>query len=100
MYLKRMKTILGISLMAILVTGLTAPTLQEAHAYQVKADNSEKLKPKSFGVKIKDKIPVIDSQNTKQNNFEGIKPQEVKDYKKILAEAYAKQALKKLYKLG
>ena len=98
--MKRMKTILGISLMAILATSLSATALQDAYAYPVKADNSEKLKPKSFGVKIKDKIPVIDSQNTKQNNFEGIKPQEVKDYKKIFAEAYAKQALKKLYKLG
>jgi len=44
--LKRMKTILGISLMAILVTGLIAPTLQEAHAYPVKADNAEKLTTK------------------------------------------------------
>ena len=86
--------------MAILVTGLTAPTLQEAHAYQVKADNSEKLKPKSFGVKIKDKIPVIDSQNIKHNIFDGVKKEEVKTYKKIVAEAYAKQAFKKLYKLG
>jgi len=94
-----MKTILGISLMAILVTGLIALTLQEAHAYPVKADNSEKLKPKSFGVKIKDKMPAMDSQNIKHNIFDGIK-KEVKAYKKIYAEAYAKQALKKLYKLG
>jgi len=59
-----MKTILGISLMAILVTGLIAPTLQEAHAYQVKADNSEKLKPKSFGVKIKDNLPATDHKTS------------------------------------
>ncbi|MBS3922457.1 MAG: hypothetical protein KGZ37_04820 [Nitrosarchaeum sp.] len=95
-----MKTILGISLMTILISGLIAPTLQEAHAYPVKADNSEKLKPKSFGVKIKDKIPVTDSQNIKHNIFDGIKQEEVKAYKKIYAEAYAKQVLKKLYKLG
>jgi len=59
--------------MAISVTGLIAPTLQEAHAYPVKADNSEKLKPKSFGVKIKDKIPAMDSQNIKHNIFDEIK---------------------------
>jgi len=86
--------------MTILISGLIAPTLQEAHAYPVKADNSEKLKPKSFGVKIKDKIPVTDSQNIKHNIFDGIKQEEVKAYKKIYAEAYAKQVLKKLYKLG
>ena len=86
--------------MTILVTDLIAPTLQEAHAYPVIADNSEKLKPKSFGVKIKDKVPLTDSQNIKQNSFDGIKQEEVKAYKKIFAEAYAKQALKKLYKLG
>lgn len=86
--------------MVILATGLIAPTLQEAYAYPVKADNSEKLKPKSFGVKIKDKIPAMDSQNIKHNIFDGIKQEEVKAYKKIYAEAYAKQALKKLYKLG
>jgi len=50
--------------MAILVTGLIAPTLQEAHAYQVKADNSEKLKPKSFGVKIKDNLPATDHKTS------------------------------------
>ena len=86
--------------MVILVTGVIAPALQDAYAYPVKADNSEKLKPKSFGVKIKDKMPVTDSQNIKQNSFDGIKQEEVKAYKKIFAEAYAKQALKKLYKLG
>ena len=86
--------------MAILVTGLIVPALQDVYAYPVKADNSEKLKPKSFGVKIKDKMPFTDSQKIKQNNFDGIKQEEVKAYKKIVAEAYAKQAFKKLYKLG
>jgi hypothetical protein len=95
-----MKIILGISLMAILVTGVITPALQDAYAYPVKADNSEKLKPKSFGVKIKDKMPLTDSQNIKQNSFDGIKQEEVKAYKKIFVEAYVKQALKKLYKLG
>ena len=86
--------------MAILATGLLSPALQEAYAYPVKADNSEKLKPKSFGSKIKDKMQLTDSQNIKQNSFNGIKQEEVKAYKKIFAEAYAKQDLKKLYKLG
>lgn len=86
--------------MAILATGLSATALQDAYAYPIKADNSEKLKPKAFGVKIKDKLPAMDSQNIKHNIFDGIKHEEVKAYKKIYAEAYAKQALKKLYKLG
>jgi len=45
-------------------------------------------------------MPFTDSQNIKHNIFDGVKKEEVKTYKKIVAEAYAKQAFKKLYKLG
>ncbi|WP_428325657.1 hypothetical protein [Nitrosopumilus sp.] len=44
-----MKTILTLSIMAILATGVTAPALQEAFAF--KANTSEKLSPKAYGQK-------------------------------------------------
>lgn len=85
--------------MAILVAGLVAPALQEAYAYPQKAQlSAEKLKAKSFGVKTKDKIPFED--NTKQNVFGTVKYEQVKTYKKIVAEYAAKQILKNLYNLG
>lgn len=94
-----MKTIFAASLMAILVTGMVAPALQDAYAYPQKADNSEKLKVKSFGVKTKNKISFSDT-DPKHNIFGAIKEQQVKTYKKIIAEYSAKQVLKNLYNLG
>ena len=97
--MKIMKTIFAVSLMAILVTGMVAPALQDAYAYPQKADNSEKLKVKSFGVKTKNKISFSDT-DPKHNIFGTIKEQQVKTYKKIVAEYSAKQVLKNLYNLG
>ena len=95
-----MKTILAISIMAILATGVIAPSLQDAYAYPTKADYSDKLKAKSYGVKTKDKIPFHDSHTVKHDKFESVKKEQVKTYKKIVAEYNAKQILKNLYKLG
>ncbi|NND86832.1 MAG: hypothetical protein HKM23_05865 [Nitrosopumilus sp.] len=85
--------------MTILGTGVTSHALVDAYAYPTKADNSEKLKAKSFGLKTKDKIPFSDPHNTKQNLFDSVKKEQVKTYKKIIAEYNAKQLLKDLYKL-
>ena len=95
-----MKTVLVVSIMTILVTGVVVPALHNAYAYPLKADNSEKLKPKSFGVKTKDKILSDNSGIIKQNNFESIKKEQVKTFKKIVAEYNAKQILKSIYNLG
>lgn len=86
--------------MVILVAGLVTPALQEAYAYhpQKAQLSAEKLKAKSFGVKTKDKIPFED--NTKQNVFGTVKYEQVKTYKKVVAEYSAKQILKNLYNLG
>ena len=93
------KSLLAISVMAILVAGIVAPALQEAHAYPQKAQfSAEKLKAKSFGVKTKDKIPFDD--NTKHNGFGAIKSEQIKTYKKTVAAYSAKQVLKNLYNLG
>ena len=95
------KTVLAVSVMAILATGAIAPVLQDAHAHAQKAQlSAEKLKAKSYGLKTKDKISFNDSKQMKQNDFESIKKEQVKAYKKIVAEYSAKQILKNLYKLG
>lgn len=95
-----MKTLLTLSIITILAAGVIAPALHDAYAYPTKADNSEKLKVKSFGVKTKDKIPHYDLNSIKQNDYDSIKKEQVKIYKKIAAEYSAKQLLKNLYKLG
>ena len=95
------KTILAVSIMAILVAGVITPVLQEAHAYPQKAQfSAEKLKAKSYGLKTKDKIPFDEKNETKHNSFGVIKSEQIKVYKKIVAEYSAKQTLKNLYKLG
>jgi len=95
-----MKTILAISAMMILATGVLVPSLQDAFAYSTKADYSDKLKAKSYGVKTKDKIPFHDSHTIKHDDFGSLKKEQVKTYKKIVAEYGAKQLLKSLYKIG
>ena len=92
-----MKTILAISIMAILATGVIAPALQDAYA--VKADNSEKLSPKSFGEKTKYKIS-SESKAHQKAGFESIKKEQVKSFKKIVAENNAKELFKNIYRLG
>lgn len=95
--LKTMKTILAISIMTILATGVLAPALQDAYA--LKADNSAKLSPKSFGEKTKYKISSESNVQQKQG-FEPIKKEPVKYFKKIVAETSAKELMKKIYRLG
>ncbi|WP_371505101.1 hypothetical protein [Nitrosopumilus adriaticus] len=95
-----MKTILAISIMAILTTGVVAPSLTDAYAQPTKADYSDKLKAKSYGVKTKDKIPFQSSHKIIHDEFGSVKKEQVKTYKKIVAEYSAKQILKNLYKLG
>jgi len=95
-----MKTILAISAMAILAMGMIAPALQDVHAYPTKADYSDKLKAKSYGVKTKDKMSSYDSKSINHSEFVSVKKEQVKTYKKIVAEYGAKQILKNLYKLG
>ena len=80
--------------MAILATGTLAPVLQDAYA--LKADTSNKLSPKAYGEKTKNKLQFI--QSTHKSGFESIKKEEVKAYKKISAEYKAKQLLKQLYR--
>jgi len=95
-----MKTILAISAMTILAMGMIAPALQDAYASPTKADYSDKLKAKSYGVKTQDKMSSQDSKFINHGEFGTIKKEEVKTYKKIVAEYSAKQILKNLYKLG
>ena len=85
--------------MTILATGVIAPSLNDAFAQTTKADYSDKLKAKSYGVKTKDKIPFQNSPKI-HDEFGSIKKEQVKAYKKIVAEYGAKQILKNLYKLG
>jgi len=80
--------------MAILATGIVAPAIQDAFA--LKADTSNKLSPKAFGEKTKNKLQL--TQSTHKSGFESIKKEEVKAYKKISAEYKAKQLLKQLYR--
>ncbi len=90
-----MKTILVVSLMAILISGVIAPALQEAYA--LKADTSKKLSPKSFGEKTKNKMSF--SEKVKNSGYDSIKEQ-LKTFKKISEEHKAKKLLLTLYKLG
>jgi len=89
-----MKTILAISLMTILVTGVLAPALQDAYA--LKADTSKKLSPKSYGEKTKNKIPY--SEKAKNPGSDPIKIGQEKTFKKISAQNNAKKPLKNPYK--
>ena len=91
-----MKTVLAVSLMTILAVGVIAPALNEAYA--LKADNSSKLSPKSFGDKTK--IKIANLEHPGKSGFELIKKQEMNSFKKIAAEYKAKQIMKSLYKLG
>lgn len=93
-----MNIILANSIMAILVPGVIAPTLQEALA--LKSDMANKLPPKAFGEKTKAKIITDDLQKKQKGGFETIKKEQVKAYKKIIAQYNAKQILEKLYRLG
>ncbi len=86
--------------MTILATGVIAPSLSDAYAQPTKADYSDKLKAKSYGVKTKDKTPLQNSPKIIHDEFGSIKKEQVKTYKKIVAEYSAKQILKNLYKLG
>ena len=90
-----MKTILAVALMAVLAAGVIAPALD---AYAMKADNSNKLTPKSFGEKTKNKIASHDK--TMKSGFESIRKEQVKTFKKISEEYNAKLTLKNLYRLG
>jgi len=93
------KTILAVSVMVILVTGVIVPALQDAYAYPQKAQlSAEKLKAKSFGSKTINKIP-LDEHNAK-HSFGVLKNEQIKTYKKIVAEYNAKQILKNTYNLG
>ena len=92
-----MKTILAISVMSILATGVVAPALQDAYA--AKADNSEKLSPKSFGEKTKKKM-VKESPKSHKIGFDSVKPEQAKSFKKLIAANDATQLFKNLYKIG
>ena len=95
------KTTLAVSAIAILAAMMIAPALQDAYAYPQKAQfSAEKLKAKSFGVKTTDKIPADEKNIAKHNSFGEIKKEQIKTYKKIVAEYNAKQVLKNLYNLG
>lgn len=91
-----MKTILAISVMAVLATGVIVPSFQDAYALATKADK-EKLSPKAFGDKTKTKLQYADS--THKTGFESVKKEQVKTFKKIAAEDKAKELLKQLYGL-
>ncbi|BDQ30352.1 hypothetical protein NZNM25_10070 [Nitrosopumilus zosterae] len=94
------KTVLAVAVMVVLIAGVIAPAFQDVHAYTQKAKfSSEKLKAKSYGIKTKDKVS-FDEKETKHNSFGEIKKQDVKNYKKIMAEYSAKKILKNLYNLG
>ena len=91
-----MKTVLAITMMSILATGVIAPALQDAYA--LKADNSEKLSPKSFGEKTKKKM----SKETPKTHKIGddVKKEQTKTFKKLIAADNAKQIFKNIYKVG
>ena len=91
-----MKTVLAITMMTILVTGVIAPVLQDAFA--LKSDSSEKLSPKSFGEKTKKKM----SKETPKTHKIGsdINKEQTKTFKKLIAADNAKQIFKKLYRIG
>lgn len=89
-----MKTILAVSIMTVLLAGTITPVL-DAFAVQT-ADTSDRLTPKSFGKKTISKMNA--EQKTIKDNFD-IKKEQVKHYKKVIAEYHAKQTLKKLYNL-
>lgn len=90
-----MKTILAITIMAILVTGVIAPAFQDAFA--LKSDISKKLPPKAFGEKTKSKS--FSKESTHKSGFESVKKEDAKTLKKISAELKAKEILKKLYRM-
>ena len=95
------KTVLAVSVMAILAAGIIAPALQDAYAYPQKAQfSAEKLKAKSFGIKTINKIPLDEKDKAIHNSFGTIKNEQIKTYKKVVAEYNAKQILKNLYNLG
>ena len=93
-----MKTILAISLMTILAVGVIAPALQDAYA--LKADNSKKLSPKSFGDKTKIKMTSDDSQINHKSSFDFVKKEQVKTFKKNISADNAKQIFKNIYRIG
>lgn len=93
-----MKTILAISIITILLTGVVAQVLQEAYA--LKSDTSKKMSPKAFGEKTINKIILDDSQKNQKSGFETLKKEQTKSYKKLIAQNNAKQILDKLYRLG
>ncbi|MGY5149539.1 MAG: hypothetical protein ACW9W3_05700 [Candidatus Nitrosopumilus sp. bin_68KS] len=92
-----MKTILAILVMTILATGVISPALQDAFA--AKADNSEKLSPKSFGDKTKKKMPK-ESPKSHKIGFDTVKPEQAKSFKKLIAANNATQSFKNIYKIG
>ena len=91
-------TILAISIMAVLATGVIAPSLQDAYA--LKADTSNKLSPKSFGEKTKTKLNAEENQKTQKFGFEGIKKEQTKNFKKIIEQFKAKNLMKSIYGLA
>ena len=94
----KMKTILAISIMAVLATGVIAPSLQEAYA--LKADTFNKMGPKAFGEKTKNKTFSSELEKTHKSGFESIKKEQIKTFKKIAADYKAKQLFKSIYRLG
>ena len=92
-----MKTILTITVMAILATGVLAPAFHDAYA--LKADNSQKLAPKAFGEKTKSKMPNGDSKH--KSGFESLKKEEIIAFKKAQAQQKALEIIQqKYYRLG
>ncbi len=90
----KMKTILAITVMTILLAGTIAPVLD---AFALKsADTFDRLSPKSFGKKTTTKMNADDF--VKKDSFD-LKKEQVKQYKKIIAEYNAKQLAKKLYNI-
>ena len=84
-------TILAVSIMAILATGVIAPALQEAYA----------AAPGYHGEKTKLRMPNTDSYSkTQQGEFDGIKKETVKINKKTIENHKALQIIKSLYNLG
>lgn len=86
-----MKTILALSIMAILATGAMVPALQEAYA----------AAPSSHGEKTKLKMSNTDNEpKTHKGNFDGVKKESIKTTKKISENERALQIFKNLYRLG
>ena len=91
-----MKTILATTLMAILVTGVVAPALQDAYALK-KADNSEKLSPKAYGQKTKGKFNTSEA-TTQKTGFDSEKKEQFRTEKKLAEQKKAQELVQKLYR--